>query len=219
MYNSIIIRKGGRAMELNIQEALRYLGASGADAELRAGLAALAEELQSRITPRSTWTLAEVPALALPGQMAARMLADCAHAAVLVCTLGAEFDRWMKQLSARDMARAVMLDALGSVYVEAACDAAEDAIRARFPGKHLTDRFSPGYGDLPLEVQPRLLALAGAGRIGVAATDSLLMTPQKSVSAILGIADVPQPARVRGCAHCALNQTCPYRKAGTACHV
>ena len=206
-------------MELNMQEALRYLGAQSPDAALLTGLTALAEELQSRITPRFTWALTDTAELALPGQLAQRMLADCPRSAVLVCTLGAEFDRWMRQLSARDMARAVMLDALGSVYVEAGCDAAEDAIRARFPGKHLTDRFSPGYGDLPLDVQPRLLASAGAGRIGVAVTDTLMMTPQKSVSAIVGIADAPQPARVRGCAHCALNKTCPYRKAGTTCHV
>lgn len=206
-------------MELNMQEALRYLGAQSPDAALLTGLTALAEELQSRITPRFTWALTDTAELALPGQLAQRMLADCPRSAVLVCTLGAEFDRWMRQLSARDMARAVMLDALGSVYVEAGCDAAEDAIRARFPGKHLTDRFSPGYGDLPLDVQPRLLASAGAGRIGVAVTDTLMMTPQKSVSAIVGIADAPQPARVRGCVHCALNKTCPYRKAGATCHV
>ena len=219
MYNGSNTCKGGRHMELNMQEALRYLGAQSPDAALLADLTTLAEELKSRIAPRFTWALTDTAELALPGQLAQRMLADCPRSAVLVCTLGAEFDRWMRQLSARDMARAVMLDALGSVYVEAGCDAAEDAIRARFPGKHLTDRFSPGYGDLPLDVQPRLLASAGAGRIGVGLTPSLLMTPQKSVSAIVGIADAPQPARVRGCAHCALNKTCPYRKAGATCHV
>ena len=206
-------------MELYMQEALRYLGAPDPDAALLRDLTTLSEELQNRITPRFTWALADTSTLAIPGQMAARMLAECPQSAVLVCTLGAEFDRWMRQLSVRDMARAVMLDALGSVYVETGCDAAEDAIRARFPRKHLTDRFSPGYGDLPLDVQPRLLAFAGANRIGVAVTDTLMMTPQKSVSAIVGIADAPQPARVRGCAHCALNKTCPYRKAGTTCHV
>jgi hypothetical protein len=206
-------------MELNIAEALCYLGAPNPDAALLSGLTALAEELQSRIVPRFTWALADTSTLALPGQMAAQMLADCPQSAVLACTLGAEFDLWMRQLSARDMACAVMLDALGSVYVEAGCDAAEDAIRARFPGKHLTDRFSPGYGDLPLDVQPRLLAFAGASRIGVSLTPSLLMTPQKSVSAIVGIADTPQPAWVRGCAYCTLNGHCQYRKAGTTCHV
>lgn len=220
MYNGSNTRKeGGHAMDIDIREALRYIGVKAGDAGLLPQMEALARELQDRITPRFTWALTTPEALALPGQTAARMLADCPQAAVLVCTLGAEFDRWMKQLSLRDMARAVMLDALSSAYVESACDTAEDAIRARFPGKHLTDRFSPGYGDLPLAVQPTLLTLAGANRIGVTLTDAMLMLPQKSVTAVVGVADTPQPARVRGCAHCTMNKTCPYRKAGTTCHV
>jgi len=207
-------------MELNIDEALRYLGVK-ADPEgtLHAQMAALAEELQRRIQPRFTWVMADKAALALPGRTAERMLADCQHCAVLVCTLGAAFDLWVKREQTRDMSRAAMLDALGSIYVESGCDAAEDAIRARFPGMYLTDRFSPGYGDLPLDVQPALMTLAGAGRIGVTLTDSLLMNPQKSVTAVVGLADRPQMARIRGCAHCTMNQTCNLRKAGTPCYV
>lgn len=207
-------------MELNIDEALRYLGVKkDTDGTLHQQMSALAQELQSRITPRFTWVLADATDLALPGHTAQRMLAECPQSAVLVCTLGAEFDLWLKREQARDMGRAVMLDALGSAWVESGCDAAEEAIRSRFPGKHLTDRFSPGYGDFPLDAQPLLLEYAGASRIGVTVTDSLLLTPQKSVTAIVGIADTPQPARIRGCGYCAMNQTCQYRKGGTTCHV
>ncbi len=207
-------------MELNIDEALRYLGVKDdPDGSLHVQMTALAEELQRRIQPRFTWVMADKAALALPGQTAERMLADCMQCAVLVCTLGAEFDLWVKREQLRDMARAAMLDALGSAWVESGCDAAEKVIHARFPGMHLTDRFSPGYGDLPLNVQPALMALAGASRIGVTVTDSLLMNPQKSVTAIVGIADRPQMARIRGCACCAMNKTCNLRKAGTPCHV
>lgn len=207
-------------MALDISEALRYLGVTGIpDDDLSAQLDGLARELEERITPRFRWTLANVSDLALPGQTAARMLADCRQAAVLVCTLGAAFDLWMRREQQRDMTRAALLDALGSVYVEAACDAAEQEILARFPGMYLTDRFSPGYGDLPLTVQPALMALAGAGHIGVMLTDSLLMNPQKSVTALIGIADRPQPARIRGCRFCAMKDHCQYRKGGTTCHV
>lgn len=206
-------------MALNIKEALRYLGVKQADDALLAQASALAQELQSRITPRFTWRafdLIDNTEFQLPDSaLARRVLADCRTAAVLVCTLGAEFDRWVRQLQARDMARAAMLDALGSAWVESGCDAAEDAIRARFPGMYLTDRFSPGYGDFPLAAQPSLLAFAEGRRIGVTVTDSLLMNPQKSVTAILGIADSPQPARIRGCAHCSMQGRCPY---STPCH-
>ena len=211
-------------MELNITEALRYLGVHGEpDEPLLQQMSALAQELQARIQPRFIWrsfALTSNSEFRIPhSALAQALLRDCASAAVLVCTLGAAFDLWMKQLQARDMGRAVMLDALGSAYVEAGCDAAEDAIRARYPGMYLTDRFSPGYGDLPLDTQTEFAALAGASRIGVTVTDSMLMNPQKSVTAILGIADTPQPARIRGCAHCPLNKSCPYRKVGTTCHV
>ncbi len=207
-------------MTLNILEALRYLGIRGdPPAELLASLSALAEELQTRITPRFTWTLARKDTLLLPGEMTRSMLADCQDCALLVCTLGSEFDQWVRRGQSRDMSRAVMLDALGSVYVEAGCDAAEEAIHARFPGMYLTDRFSPGYGDLPLTCQADLLNRAGGGRIGVTVTDASLMLPQKSITAIVGIALKPQRARIRGCAYCTFASHCELRKGGKTCHV
>lgn len=207
-------------MTLNIDDALRYLGVrDDPDGGLHQQLTGLAQELLARIHPRRTWTLTDTSTLALPGRLAEKVLADCPQAAVMCCTLGAEFDLWLKRLQARDMRAAVLLDALGGVYVETACDQTEADILARFPGMYLTDRFSPGYGDLPLDTQPRLMALAGAQRIGVTLTDSLLMNPQKSVTAIAGIAARPQPARIRGCAHCTMNKTCQYRKGGHTCHV
>lgn len=211
-------------MELNIPEVLRYLGVTN-DPEglISQQLSGLAEKLQCRITPRIRWRcfpLSDDSPLQLPSSALVRkMLADASHAAVMLVTLGAEFDIWVRREQARDMSRAVMLDALGSVYVEAACDQAEQDILTRFPGKFLTDRFSPGYGDFPLETQQLLMKLTGAGSIGVTLTDSLLLNPQKSVTAVVGIADTPQMARIRGCAFCTMNKTCTLRKAGTPCHV
>ena len=215
-------------MQPDIGEALRYLGVkSDPDGSLRAQMTAMAAALSSRITPRYIWCGLPLSKnegihlgdIELPGQSAATMLADCRQCVLLVCTLGAEFDALLRRTQARDMAQAVMLDALGSAYVEAACDEATAEIAARFPGMHLTDRFSPGYGDLPLDVQPALLEAAGAHRIGVAATPSLLMLPLKSVTALIGLADVPQRARIRGCAHCSMRQTCNLRKAGKSCGI
>lgn len=213
----------------DVSEALRYMGVpADADDGLRARMEALSAELSARIIPHSVWRafpvtqaegLPHLGGLTLPGRSASRMLADCREAAVLVCTLGAAFDLWLRKLQSRDMAQAVMLDALGSAYVEAACDAAEREIADRFPRMYLTDRFSPGYGDLPLTLQPALLSMAGARHIGVACTPTLLMAPQKSVTALIGLADAPQMARIRGCAHCSMSKTCTIRKAGKTCDV
>lgn len=216
-------------MQPDLSEALRYLGVSGTpDEALLKQMQALSTALSSRIVPRYTWKLLPLDraeaqlmlgGVPLPGRSAARMLADCPKCALLVCTLGAAFDTWLRQMQARDMAQAVMLDALGSAFVEAACDAAEAEIAARFPGMYLTDRFSPGYGDLPLDIQPALLEAAGGQHIGVTVTPSLLMLPQKSVTALIGLADRPQMARIRGCERCRMNDTCTFRKAGTTCAI
>ena len=160
----------------------------------------------------STWNIT------LTGTTALRMLAHSQQAVLLACTLGAQFDTLLRTQQARDMSRAVMLDACGSAWVEAGCDAAEQELHARFPDLHLTDRFSPGYGDLPLTLQPGICAALDAQRrLGVTVTKSLLLNPAKTVTAVIGLADTPQMARIRGCAYCALQQTCALRKGGTNC--
>ena len=115
------------------------------------------------------------------------------------------------------MALAALADGCGSALVEQGCDRAQEEIAARFPDLYLTDRFSPGYGDLPLCVQPALCRAAGGGSLGVYVTESYLMNPQKTVSAVIGLADTPQRARIRGCAYCALRSQCTMRKEGSCC--
>ena len=216
-------------MTLDRAEALRYLAIARPDAGSLEAIEPVAAALEQALTPRFTFAAFPVrhtpegealegSGLVLPGEMAKTMLRDCTDAVLLLCTLGAGFEARLRAASARDMAQAAMLDACGSAYVEAGCFDAEKAIAARFPGKYLTDRFSPGYGDLPLELQPKLCAaLDSQRRLGVTVTESLLMVPMKTVSAVIGLADTPQPARVRGCAFCARRETCTFRKGGNAC--
>ena len=216
-------------MMLDRAEALRYLAIARPDAGSLEAIEPVAAGLEAALTPRFTFAAFPVrhtpegeallgSGLVLPGEMAKMMLRDCTDAVLLLCTLGAGFEARLRAASARDMAQAAMLDACGSAYVEAGCEEAEKAIAARFPGKHLTDRFSPGYGDLPHTLQPALCAaLDSQRRLGVTVTESLLMVPMKTVSAVIGLADTPQPARVRGCAFCARRETCTFRKGGSAC--
>ena len=97
------------------------------------------------------------------------------------------------------MAKAVLTDGCGSAWVEAGCDEAEGELSERLPGRFLTDRFSPGYGDLPLSLQPTLCGALDTQRtLGLYVTDSCLLNPGKSVTAIVGVADRPQMARCAG---------------------
>ena len=145
-------------MRPDIQEVLRYLGA-GTDSseELHRRVMEVGDGLERRIHPRWTWRLIlldETCLLPLEGKLARTMLAQCDRAAVLCCTLGMEFDALLRAEQARDMSRAVIVDAWGSAWVELGCGEAEKEIASRFPSLFLTDRFSPGYGDLPLSLHP-----------------------------------------------------------------
>ena len=217
-------------MELNIDEALRYLGTGRqAPPELRREAEDTARRLTARLRPRYTYRVFSLERrdgalclpeadLILPGKDAETMLADCGRVALLGCTLGAEFESMLRTEQARDMAKAVLLDACGSAWVESGCDEAEREIAARFPGQYLTDRFSPGYGDLPLSIQPAICGALDLGRrLGVHVSERFLMNPTKSVTALIGISDRPQMARIRGCAYCTMRETCMLCKGGKHC--
>lgn len=217
-------------MELNLTEALRYLGIVGqAPESVQTDAAAMAQHLMNTVEPRYTYRIYSLQhtgggvflpeaGFLLPGTDAARMLAQCDHAALLACTLGARFETLLRAEQARDMAKAVILDACGSAWIEAGCDQAEQELAARLPGRFLTDRFSPGYGDLPLSLQLDICtALDTPRRLGLHVTDHFLLNPSKSVTAIIGISNQPQMARIRGCAYCSMQNTCALRKGGKNC--
>ena len=48
-------------------------------------------------------------------------------------------------------------------------------------------------------------------------TESLLLNPVKSVTAVIGLSDRPQMARIRGCAYCQMRERCTLRKGGKHC--
>ncbi len=219
-------------IEYNIEEILRYLRVRGETPDaLRVQVERIARELAESLRPRYVYRAFPVVRTAegmelagsgvtLTGGLAAKMLRSCDTALLLACTLGVEFERRERALEKRDMGEAVILDACGSSWVESGCDMAEREIAQRFPGRFLTDRFSPGYGDLPLSLQPAVLGALNAEKLlGVHVGESFLMTPGKSVTAVIGVSDEPQPARVRGCAYCSMNKTCELRGGGESCAV
>lgn len=119
--------------------------------------------------------------LRIPSQLLADTLAGCDTAVIFAATVGHGIDRLIARYSRLSPARAVMLQALGTERVECLCD----GFCADTP---LTRRVSPGYGDVALSVQTALCRLLDTPRqIGVTLSDSLLMRPTKSVTAIAGI--------------------------------
>ena len=149
-----------------------------------------------------------------------RHLEGCPQAVLLAVTLGPGVDAQIRRAGVGDIAAGVASDALGSALAEQAADAAEAELRqwAAKEGKYLTGRFSPGYGDWDIAVQPLVAnALDTVRRAGLCVTDTNLMTPRKSVTAILGLSGHPVKGKLAGCGHCVLRTRCEYRKRGKTC--
>ena len=112
-------------------------------------------------------------------------LGNCKRAAVFAVTLGSDVDRLLIKLGKIMPSEQFVTDAIASALAESVCDEAEKLI---FDGLSHAPRFSPGYGDLPLELQKPLLSFLNADKtVGITLSLSLLMTPTKSITAIAGI--------------------------------
>ena len=116
-----------------------------------------------------------------------KALRGAKSALVFACTVGFNIDRLIKKYSETDPARALVFQAIGAERVESFTDEFLKEY-AKDNGVKLSPRFSAGYGDLPLSAQKDIFALLRPQKmIGITLNDSLLMSPSKSVTAIVGI--------------------------------
>ncbi len=213
----------------NAEEALGYLGYAGQDlhAEMVARLEGAAAKCAS-FAPKGAFAVFEDgPGLerVLVGADIARHVEGAKAVALLAVTLGHESERVIRRETALSAAEGMLVDAMASSMAEAAVEAlhAEVAAWARERGLQAGGRFSPGYGDMPLSVQPALLdALDAARRLGVSVTDAFMLAPAKSVTAVVGLFDpecAPQ-ARLfaQDCETCTMAGACLLKRQGRTCH-
>ena len=216
-----------RFTTLNINEILKYLGFRGQELteEIAAQIRRCTDEVLAAATPRLTYRHAPledgaVLGVTFAGNDIPRMLEPCEEVVLFGATLGPGVERLMMRYEVVNAADSVIMDACASTAIENICNNFESDMRrtVEAEGRYLTDRFSPGYGDLPISEQPKFFALLDmTRRIGVSLTPTTIMVPRKSVTAIMGIARTPQPHRPPDCEHCLMFRTCPFRKAGRRC--
>lgn len=158
--------------------------------------------------------------LILTGNDISDLLRECDRCILLAVTIGGAVDRTLRKAQISDMADAIILDFCASSAVEDLCNQINDDLEREFDSKgyFLTDRFSPGYGDLPIELQREICrVLQTDKRLGLSANASNMLIPSKSITAVIGIAQKPQPKKISGCANCKMKDTCMLRKAGRTC--
>lgn len=122
-------------------------------------------------------------------------LKDSTEAMLLCATIGVEIDKLIQRYSKVNPAFSLAISAAGSALIETYLDDFCDNLKSeKAQSKQiLTPRFSPGYGDLALEHQRDFFRILQITRkIGVVLNDSLLMTPTKSVTAVIGFRANPQ---------------------------
>ncbi len=178
------------------REILRYAGAKASDERLEGLLSDCLDEVLPTLSYRAVF--ATVPITHKNGEWdlgfakirsgtCDKFLSDCSRAILVASTVGLGIDRLILRTASLSPLKALLIEAIGSERIEALCDAFEQMQKKQM-NVALATRFSPGYGDLPLSLQEGLLSYLNAQkRIGIALGESLLMTPRKSVTAIIGI--------------------------------
>ena len=212
--------------KLNREEAFRYMGFKGG--EISEKVLEITEECEEQllkaITPRYVYRVFDIEetnegvsvsgtCLVFKGKDISAHLKGCEQCILMCSTLSADVDKLIRAYETEGMEKALIADSLASAAVEQVCDKAENEIREAMGTGNYTWRFSPGYGDFPLDIQGEFLnAVDAPRRIGVNVTESLILIPRKSVTAVMGVSKNEIPKGRRGCVSCSMKDNCRYRK-------
>lgn len=180
--------------EININEVIRYTTSKSFSDETKSILNECISELGNNYSPKICHVECSVTIfdncidlgfIKTQSEDLRKNLLGCSNAVVFVATIGIGIDRLIKKYSSISPVKALMFQAIGTERIECLCDIFTNKIKEH---NITVNRFSPGYGDLPLTMQKDIIsALNCTKNIGVTLTDSLLMSPTKSVTAIIGI--------------------------------
>ncbi len=195
----MVFQKFYNEPHVNRKEVLRYAGCRGDVPEnIDALLDDCINECKNALSYRVCYT--ECPVIFSDGKIdfgfakveSANLLKNldgCSSAVIFAATVGLNMDRLISKYSKVSPSRSLVFQALGAERVEALCDLFNGEIKeeALENGFSTCPRFSPGYGDLPLAFQRDIFKILDCERkIGVTLGENLLMSPSKSVTAIIG---------------------------------
>lgn len=217
--------------KLDIDEALRYMGYKGQaiDENMSALIEDAGKQCLSCSRPAYIYKLFDIShdhekvniqnsSLSFEGKSIYKHLKGCSKCAIMAVTIGAGFDSRLTIMQQSDPTKAVIFNSCGSALIEQVCDAVEQEILEKTGMNKHNFRFSPGYGDLPLETQKTIFrVLSPEKTAGINLTPTNLLIPVKSVTAILGLSETKREITTDKCSLCSLRDTCKLRKGGNTC--
>ncbi|OFI06054.1 vitamin B12 dependent methionine synthase, activation domain [Clostridium acetireducens DSM 10703] len=220
-------------MHVDKKEVLRYLGYRNQyiDSNLNNLIDESIEEIKAYIKPRYTFKMFDVEKyfngikllesnLVLKGKDIKNHLKNSSKCAVFAATLGSVVDSKIRYYERINLTKALVLDACATAYIESFCDFAEKEIEkeANKLNLNITYRYSPGYGDLTIDIQGNILNMLDAYRkIGLTATEDFILIPRKSVTAFIGFQSKSIKRQHPSCRNCNKYSSCIYRKGGSYC--
>lgn len=224
---------GAFELQINKEEVLRYLGYKGQDIDenLNATINECREEIKQVITPRFVCSYKNIKQndegvevittnLILKGKDIKDHLKNSNECVLMAVTLGNQVERQTRLYGKTNLTKALILDACATTAVEEICDIVENSVKekANLKGMDITFRYSPGYGDLPLDIQNNFLsALDAQKKIGLTVSENNLLFPRKSVTAIIGIINHGIEKKKKSCEECSNYQNCSFRREGESC--
>lgn len=220
--------------DLDRQEILRYLGWQGGELSpqmdqlltqcIQSTLKTIRPNYRYQrfsIQPTPEGIQVEQTGLLLTGSSIARHLEGCLSVYLLAGTIGLAHEQLLRKTMLTQPDAGVVLDSCGSAAAEAVAELADREIQtqAAAQGEFCTPRFSPGYGDLPLSCQQPLLdALRAMQTLGMTVSSGGLLSPNKSVTAIVGVRDTPSTQSQSPCDACLKRGDCQFRRRGQVCY-
>lgn len=212
-------------MNRQIKEAIRYLGYGNHIVEERVQkqIEECFVELSRVMAVKSRYHIFDleikehtirIGAMEIISRNLEKNLKGCEKVVVFGATLGIGVDRLMHKYTLTDMSKAVILQACAAAALEEYCDSCQDEIVAllKEKNKYVRPRFSPGYGDFDIRHQADIIRMLELPKsIGLTMTDSYMLTPIKSVTAVMGVSGENTPCHRQGCENCQ-KKDCAYRR-------
>jgi len=220
-------------LDINKEEVLRYLGYKGQDIDenLTNTIEECREEIKKVIMPRVVYSYKNIKLsddgvevittnLILKGKDIKEHLKKSTECVLMAVTLGNEVEKRTRLYEKTNLTKALILDACATTAVEEVCDIVENSVKEKAisSGMNITFRYSPGYGDLSLNVQNSFLrALDAQKKIGLTVSENNLLFPRKSVTAIIGIVNSGIEKKRKSCKECSNYENCSFRREGESC--
>lgn len=211
-------------MEFKFRDAIRYLGYKNKnlpDDAMMSQITELMAELEQACQPK--YTMREVPIsienttidfdfFKCESKNLSKNLKDCRKAIFMACTLGTQADFLVRRYSKISITKSLIINSCASALIEDFANKSQKEIASKLDHEYLRPRFSPGYGDFDLKHQTDIVNLLNTSKnIGLTLSDSLILMPEKSITAVMGVSHNFDDCLIEGCEVCT-KKNCEFRR-------